>query len=342
MRARSDQLPGLLTKGLKPVYMLTGDEPLQLHEGLDAIRAAARDAGYTEREVLEVDAGFDWGRLAALADNLSLFGDRRVVELRLPSGKPGQQGARAIGDYCKRPPDDTLLVIVSGKLEAKVRKSAAWVKTIDEAGVVVEIWPVEPAQLPRWLNARMQQAGLRPTPEALQLLAERGEGNLLAAVQEVEKLRLLVGDGNVDLATVQAAVADSARYDVFDLCTAALQGESRRVVRILGGLREEGVEPTLVLWALARELRVLVPLSARGANAKAVLNGAKVFGPRQAALQAAAGRGGPGRWSALLARAARADRVFKGAAAGRPWDELLHLSLAIAGTETVAVRTAIE
>ncbi|MCC5856763.1 MAG: DNA polymerase III subunit delta [Ectothiorhodospiraceae bacterium] len=342
MRARPEQLSAVLRKGLAPVYLLTGDEPLQLREAQDAVRAAARAAGYGEREVLEVEAGFDWDRLGAMADSLSLFGDRRLVELRMPGGRPGQQGGKALAAYCERPAEDTVLMISSGRLEPKVRKSAAWVKAIDQVGVVVEIWPIGPAELPRWLTARMQAAGLRPTTDAAALLAERSEGNLMAAAQEVDKLRLLLGQGEVTLETVQAAVADSARYDVFDLCLAALQGDSRRVVRILNGLHEEGVEPVLVLWALARELRVLVRLSAPGSNPEEVLRRERAFGPRKTALPAAARRGRPARWQALLARAARVDRVIKGAAAGRPWDELLHLSLAIAGTRTVAVRTLIE
>ncbi|MCH8504294.1 MAG: DNA polymerase III subunit delta [Ectothiorhodospiraceae bacterium] len=341
MKVRPEQLPETLDRGLAPVYFIAGDEPFQLREAQDAVRAAARVQGYTEREVLDVVPGFDWGRLAEVGANLSLFGDRRVVELRMPSGKPGQDGGKAFAAYAERPAEDTVLLVTSGKLEARSRKSA-WIKALDQVGVVVEVWPVEPGELPRWLAARMQAAGLQPTPDAVRLLAERNEGNLMAAVQEVEKLRLLVGEGQVDLETVRGAVADSARYDVFDLVSAALQGDARRVVRVLRGLEEEGVEPVLVLWALSRELRVVFKLSEAGGRGDEVMRRHGVFGPRRGPLQQAARRASSARWQSLLARGARVDRTIKGAAPGRPWDELLQLSLAIAGADTVSARVSLE
>ncbi len=341
MKLRPEQLPEALERGLAPVYFIAGDEPFQVREAQDAVRTAARAQGYTEREVLDVVPGFDWDRLAEVGANLSLFGDRRVVELRMPGGKPGQEGGKALAAYAERPADDTVLLITSGKLEARSRKSA-WMKALEQAGVVIEVWPVEPAELPRWLAARMQAAGLQPSQDAVRLLAERNEGNLMAAVQEVEKLRLLVGDGPVDLETVRGAVADSARYDVFDLVSAALQGDARRVVRVLRGLQEEGVEPVLVLWALSRDLRVVCQLRDAGGRGDDVLRRQGVFGPRRAPIQQAARRGSGARWQSLLARSARVDRAIKGAAPGRPWDELLQLSLAIAGADTVSARVSLD
>ncbi|MFV8835867.1 DNA polymerase III subunit delta [Aquisalimonas sp.] len=330
MRLKPEQVADTLERSLPLVWLITGDEPLLVGEAMDAVRVAARQAGHTEREVLEVEAGFDWQRLAAAADNLSLFGDRRIIELRMPTGKPGQAGARALSDYCARAPEDTVLMISAPRLDAGTRK-AAWVNAIDTAGAVVQVWPLEQRQLPGWLEQRLRQAGLQPTREAVQLLAERSEGNLLAAVQEIEKLRLLVPKGELDADAVRQAVADSARFDVFDLTAAALQGEVARCARIVGGLREEGVEPTLVLWALSREVRLVCQLQGAPGQAEQVLKKNGAFGPRKNQLQRAAQRGGPRRWQALLMRCARADRVIKGVAPGRIWDELLQLSIAIAG-----------
>ncbi len=330
MRLKPEDVPRVLNDGLPPVWLITGDEPLLVGETVDAVRAAAREVGHSEREVLEADGQFDWQRLTAAADNLSLFGDRRIVELRLPTGKPGQAGGKAIAEYCDRVPDDTVLIVTAPRLDGNTRK-AAWVSALDKAGAVVQIWPLEPRQLPGWLEQRLRGAGLEPTRDAVQLLAERSEGNLLAAVQEIEKLRLLLPAGQVDGDAVRRAVADSARFDVFDLTAAALEGSVARCVRIVAGLRDEGVEPTLVLWALSREVRVVCQLQAARGQEEQILRRNGVFGPRKTQVQKAARRGSLRRWQTLLARCARVDRVSKGVAPGRVWDELLQLSIAIAG-----------
>ncbi|QIT56327.1 DNA polymerase III subunit delta [Aquisalimonas sp. 2447] len=330
MRLKPDDVTQTLAKGLPLVWLITGDEPLLVGETVDAVRAAAREAGHTEREVLEADGQFDWQRLTAAADNLSLFGDRRIVELRLPTGKPGQAGGKAITDYCATAPDDTVLIITAPRLDGSTRK-AAWVNAVDKAGAVVQIWPLESRELPGWLDRRMRAAGLEPTRDAVRLLAERSEGNLLAAVQEIEKLRLLLPAGQVDDDAVRRAVADSARFDVFDLTAAALEGNVARCVRITQGLRDEGVEPTLVLWALSREVRLVCQLHSARGQEEQLLRRNGVFGPRKAQVQKAMRRGSARRWQALLARCARVDRVSKGVAPGRVWDELLQLSVAIAG-----------
>lgn len=331
MRLKAGELEVHLRKGLQPVYLIAGDEPLLVAEALASLRAAARQAGFDEREILDADTGFDWGHLQAASVSLSLFAERRIIELRLTGGRTGQNGARAIAEYCQNPPEDVLLLINAGRLEPKQR-SAAWVKAVDSAGAVVQAYPVPAHQLPDWIAGRMRAAGLQPTPEAAALLAERVEGNLLAAVQEVEKLRLLHGEGPVDVEAVRAAVSDSARFDVFDLTDAALAGDTPRVGRVARVLREEGVEPTLVLWALARELRTLVAVRAAvdaGEAPGQVLQGLRIWKARQPLVGRAARRGTARQWEALLARAAHADRVNKGAAEGRPWDELVQLATAI-------------
>lgn len=328
----TDQLPNRLAQRLDPVYLIAGEEPLLVEEALGELRARLREAGFGEREVLAVEAGFDWSRLAGAADNLSLFAERRLIELRLPQGKPGQDGTRALQAFAKAPPADTVLVVICGRLDARQR-SAAWVKAIAAAGVMAYAWPVRREALPRWAAARLRAHGLSADREALGLLAERGEGNLLALAQDIDKLALLADADRVDAATVRMAVGDSARFAIFDLPEAALGGALARTARICRGLREEGEEPVLVLWALARELRVLAELqetAGAGGRPDAVFSRHRTWRNRQGGLWQLARRAPPGAWARLAARAAAADRVVKGAAAGRPWDELLQLSTDIA------------
>jgi len=337
MRLRPEQLAAHAAKSLLPIYLVSGDEPLQLGEAVDALRAAARAQGYSEREVLQVEAGFDWGTLAAAGSNLSLFGERKLIELRLPSGKPGDAGAKALTAYAAEPSPDNLLLISCGKLE-KQQQNSKWFKALEEAGAVVQVWPLEPRALPDWIRQRLQARGLQPTAEAAQLLAERVEGNLLAAAQEVEKLVLLYGGGVLDVEQVRMAVADSARYDVFELADAALGGDAARCARIIEGLRGEGEEPILTLWALVREVRALAIIAAgqaAGTALETLLQQQRVWDKRKPLYQAALKRHNLRRWRALLRRAARLDRICKGAEPGNPWDELLQFSLLMAGVRIV-------
>ena len=333
MQLRPEQLPQHLKKQLAPIYFLYGDELLLQQEAADLIRAAARAHGYTEREVFNVERDFDWNRLTEASNNLSLFAERRILEVRMPTGKPGDAGGRALREYAARPADDTLLLIISGKLDAQQRKSK-WVTDLEAAGVGVQIWPVDARALPQWIRARMQGLGLEPTADAVQLLAERVEGNLLACKQEIDKLALLVGTGPVDAAAVTAAVADSARFDVYALVDSALAGEPERCLRMLAGLRSEGVEPVLVSWALARELRSLAGMAwelRRGEPAGSLMGRHRVWKNRQALVGRALGRHAPDSWLELLAGCARLDRMVKGQAPGKPWDELVQLCLRLAG-----------
>jgi len=331
MRLKASQLESHLAKGLAAVYVLSGDEPLQMMEAADAVRAAARDQGYTEREVMTVEAGFDWGTLTAASDALSLFAERRVIDLRLPSGKPGQQGSKALQMYAERPPEDTILLIQAGRLE-RGAANAKWYKELEAAGVAVQIWPLSPEETRDWVASRLAKRGMAPTPEAVALLVERVEGNLLAAAQEIDKLSLLHGEGPVDADTVVEAVADSARYSVYDLADAALAAEPARAVRILNGLRGEGVEPTLILWSLTRDVRLLAGLAfAQVANRRVDLMRMGVLKKRHALVQRAARRGDTRHWRRLLADCARVDRCIKGQERGAVWDELLQLTLSLSG-----------
>jgi DNA polymerase-3 subunit delta len=333
MQLKPEQLAAHLRKGLAPVYLIHGDELLLVQEAADAIRAAARAQGYSEREVFNVDRDFDWYQLVESSNNLSLFAERRILEVRMPTGKPGDAGGKALREYAARPPEDTLLLVVSGKLDAQQRKSK-WVTELEAAGVGIQIWPVDARGLPQWIRARMQGLGLQPGTEAVQLLAERVEGNLLACAQEIDKLALLLGQGKVDAAAVTAAVADSARFDVYGLVDAALAGEAGRSLRMLAGLRGEGVEPALLAWALARELRGLASMAwevARGDAPGPVMARHRVWSSRQAAVGKALTRHKLDAWLRMVGDCARLDRVVKGQAPGNPWDELVHLCLRLAG-----------
>jgi DNA polymerase-3 subunit delta len=337
MRLRPEQLDGHLRQRLSPVYLISGDEPLQIQEAADAVRAAARAQGFTERQVMHVESGFDWGTLAAEADALSLFAERKIIDLRLPSAKPGDKGSKALSDYTANPPQDTLLLVTAGKLERE-QTNSKWFKGIDGCGVVVQVWPLEHNALQGWITQRLASRGLSATPEAVALLAERVEGNMLAAAQEVEKLAMLYGSGQLDVEEVRGAVADSSRFDVFELADAALSGDAARCTRILEGLKGEGEEPVLILWALVREIRTLALMAVGQADGKpldTLFSEHRIWDKRKPLFRAALGRHPARRWQHLLRRAARADRVSKGMEQGNPWDELIQLSLLVAGTRIV-------
>ncbi|MEL6208978.1 MAG: DNA polymerase III subunit delta, partial [Pseudomonadota bacterium] len=269
MKIGADRLSGHLAGTLADVYLVAGDEPLLVDEAADQIRRKAREQGFDERERHVAASGFDWDAILAGGANLSLFASRRLIELRLPTGKPGQKGGRIIAEMAADVPPDTCLVILTPKL-AREQLSTKWVKAVEKSGVLVQVWPVPVAQLPRWIEQRMRARGLEPAGDAVAILADRVQGNLLAADQEIEKLRLANGEGTVDGAAVAQSVADSSRFDVFALGDSALLGDTPRAVRILDGLRSEGVEGTLIVWALTREARALAAILA------AVENGASL------------------------------------------------------------------
>ncbi|UCC55180.1 MAG: DNA polymerase III subunit delta [Gammaproteobacteria bacterium] len=335
MQLKPEQLEKQLQKSLAPVYFISGDEPLRVMEAADAVRARARQQGFTERDVLTVQPGFDWNSLSSAAGNLSLFSERRIVDVRLPTGRPGDAGAKALRAWAEQPPEDTVLLVTAGKLDAAARKSK-WVQALGKAGVVVFVWHLDTNQLPAWIRARMLRHGLQPTESAVTLLAERTEGNLLACVQEIEKLYLLRGAGQVDADDITRTVADSARFDVYALADSALAGEGARSVRILNGLHAEGVAPPVVLWALARDIRQLASMTdsiASGETVSTVLARFRVWANRKPQFARALERLSNSDSHALLRRCAAIDKVIKGQAAGNEWDEMLQLTLQLAGVD---------
>lgn len=333
MRLRVESLASHVQQALLPIYWISGDEPFQVDEAGKLLRQAAQQQGFSERIVYHVERGFDWNQLRQSADSLSLFAERKLIELRLPSGKPGTEGSKALQDYASNPPDDTVLLIISGKLEPAAQKTK-WFTAMEKAGAWLAIWPIEIARLPQWIAQRMQTRGMQATPEALRLLSERIEGNLLAADQELEKLLLLYGPGRLDLTQVQAAVTDSARFDIFGLVDEALAGHGERVSRIVFGLRGEGVEPVLVLWALERDIRSLAQMAhscGKGTSIDHAMAAQRVWEKRKPLIRNALSRGKARYWEGLLLRCGQLDRLIKGQGTGRVWDELLELALSIAG-----------
>jgi len=319
MRLSHDNLGAHLRQGrLAPVYLLAGDEDLLVGEAADALRAAARAAGFAQREVHFPQRADDWSDLSAAGQSMSLFGDRRLVEVRF-SGKAGKEGSATLARLAQTADDDTLLLVITPRLDGATQ-ATAWVKAIEARGVFLPIYEIGARQLEGWLEARCRRAGLEPTADALALLAARVEGNLLAAQQEIEKLRLLLPAGRVDAAAILEAVVSSARYDVFGLGEALLAGDAVRAQRIVGGLRGEGVEATLVLWSVVRELREMWAL--RRGDDPSRRPGPRLPPPRLAALERARPRAARLPYARLASRALRADRMIKGRLAGDPWDEL--------------------
>ncbi|GLK91842.1 DNA polymerase III subunit delta [Pseudomonas turukhanskensis] len=337
MKLAPAQLAKHLQSSLAPVYAISGDDPLLCQEAADAIRAATRSQGFPERQVFNADASFDWGTLLQAGNSLSLFAEKRVLELRIPNGKPGDKGTAALLEYLARPPEDTLLLISLPKLDGSTQKTK-WAKAVIDGpnAQFVQIWPVEVHQLPQWIRQRMSQAGMTATQEAVDLIAARVEGNLLAAAQEIEKLKLLAEGNQIDAGTVQAAVADSARYDVFGLIDAALNGEATHALRTLEGLRGEGVDSTVVLWALARELRLLANIAqqyGQGIPLEKAFSQARppVWDKRRPLVSKALQRHPAARWNKMLQDAQRIDAQIKGQAAGDPWLDISRLTLMLAG-----------
>lgn len=336
------QLSRHLDGALAPVYLIGGDEPLLVADALDAIRAAARREGFDSRDVHVVDQGFRWDELLADAGNLSLFASRRIVEVRMPSPRPGDVGARVLRELAAQPdPDRILVVAIDARLDASTSQSQ-WAKALEKAGVLVEIWPIERAELPRWIAQRARGHRVKLTPAAAELLAERVEGNLLAAEQELMKLAILGGEREVDEAAVLDAVADSARFDVFRLTDAALAGDAPRAIRVLRGLEAEGTAPVLVSWALGRELGVLATLksaASAGESLDAVFQRQRVWPKRRPLVQKALARFDLRALRGLLNEAVEVDAIVKGARGMPPWDALTRLVLGILNPPGARPRT---
>jgi DNA polymerase-3 subunit delta len=288
-------------------------------EAADAVRAAARRAGFTEREVLEPGRGFDWSEFTHATGSLSLFAARKIVELRLPAGKPGTQGAAAIAAYCGRPSEDQLLLVTLPRLD-RTGQGSAWFNALARLGAVVDVWPVERLRLPAWIGERLARQKQRAPREVLEFLSERVEGNLLAAHQELQKLALLAPEGELALDMVQEAVASVARYDPYDAAEALVSGELARYVRVIEGLHAEGEATTFILFVISGALFAL-----QEGSAERIFNRSL-----KRAVESAVRRFSKKRIDEAIAEAAAIDRVIKGVGTGDAWQAFIRLGLKLA------------
>lgn len=342
MKISGDNLAGNLSRTLAPVYLVSGDEPLLVNEAVDAIRAKARSQGFTERELHVVERGFDWQALLSESRAMSLFAERKIVEIRMVSPTPGEQGGTVLAELAANPSPDTLVLVITGKMDGRVQ-SSKWVSAIDKHGVVVQVWPIELPRLPAWIRDRLSRHGLKADNAAAALLAERIEGNLLAAHQEIEKLALLLPAGELTAETVMESVADSARYDVLQVGEAAMRGQTSRALRIVEGLHAEGIDATLVLWAVNKDLQWILKaqhLMENGHNADSAMNAIYVWRPRQLAMKQALSRLKPAATRRLILDAERVDRSIKGVLRNDPWVELEALVARLSGVPISRTRAA--
>lgn len=332
MRIKPEQLASHLGKDLKPLYCVYGEEPLLVQEAVDQIRQAARLRGYTEREIHQIEARYNWQTLLNAGDNLSLFGDRRLVDIRIPSGKPGLDGGKALQAYCAALPADTLTLITLPKLDRQTM-AAKWFTALETAGAVIPVHAISNDQLPRWIGERLAQQQQQADTDTLRFLAQKVEGNLLAAQQEIRKLALLFPAGRLDFASVREAVLDVARYDVFKLADALLLSDVPRLIRMLDGLRNEGEAPTLILWTITRELRILTRLKAAQSSGIAparMMREVGVWESRQSMVEKALQRVKLNTLTQSLKQATAIDRMIKGLVNEDPWNALKQLAISIA------------
>ncbi len=333
MQVRLPDLDKHLARKLEPLYVIHGDEPLSAIEAADAIRAAARRAGCDEREVFIVEQHFRWDGFVAANANLGLFGTRKLIDLRIPSGKPGVEGAIALERHARTLDPDNVTLISLPWLD-RTTQSSAWFTALAEAGVTIAVPPIERAALPAWLAERLARNGQQAAPDTLAFLAERCEGNLLAARQEIDKLALLLPRGLLAHDDVERAVSDVARYDIRELSQAWLAGDATRTLRIIDGLRNEGEPITLVIWQLGEDLHTLCAVHqamALGASLQSAMRNVRAWGKRQAALERAAKRIGTDGVDPLLYSLANLDALAKGIGRGDPWDALVTIALALCG-----------
>lgn len=320
MKIRPEQLAANLQRQLLPVYVIFGDETLIQLEAADALRQHCREQGFNEREVLVVDSGFDWNRLLSASQSMSLFGDRKLIELRI-DGKPDRNGSAAIAEYCEHADPNNVLLISAGKIDRK-SQGTKWFKAVEKHGASVQAWPVNRQQLPQWLGNRMRERGLSADNQALNIIADRVEGNLLAAAQEVEKLQVLFGQAQLSAEQVASAVASSARYDVFGMIEQALAGRPEQALRMLHSLRAEGGDGIALMGALNAELRKLQQCAwqlQQGGNMDRILDKAGVWDKKKPSYRGVLSRQSPAQLNAYLEAASAIDQAQKGMSEQAPW-----------------------
>lgn len=342
MRLAAEQLANHLERELKPLYVLTGDEPLSLMECTDALRQAARKQGYDERLSFTAERNFDWQQLAASSQAISLFSSKRLMEVHIPSGKPGAEGGKALQALAGRLPEDTVTIVTLPKLD-KTGSSTAWYGALEQAAVVVPLQSVDIGRLPQWIGQRLKVQNQQADTATLAFLAAQVEGNLLAAHQEIQKLGLLFPPGMLEAEAVREAVLNVSRYDVFQLGDAMLLGDTVRTARILQGLEAEGVQPLALLGVLAWLLRGITRVKQaemRGENLANAMREARIWGDRQAMVQRLLARVSLRRLHAAMLKMAEIDKMAKGLSQGRPWLELSRLCIGLARNRPARGRTS--
>ena len=337
MRLRPEQLKTHLERsGKMPVYFVSGDEPLQKLESIDLIRNHYQKQGYDERIIFEVNKSFDWNQINEASSNLSLFSNNKIIELRMVAPKPGRQGGIFLQQYVEKENNDTVLIISSDKID-KGTQNNKWVKAIDKAGLMIQVWPIGPAQLPGWIQARMQNRQKKITHDAARLIAERVEGNLLAAQQEIEKLLLLIEKDRIDIEDIMGAVADSSRYNVFDMLESAFVGNIDRTLLMLNGLKNEGTEPLLLFGALMWEYRRLCSIAYEyeaGTQLENIFRSYRIWDQKKRPITSVLKRHTSKSLDRLLNYCAVIDKTLKSGQRDRAWDQFSTLLLAIAGINT--------
>lgn len=344
MNVYPDNLAQALSRKLAPVYMICGDEPLQIMEAADQIRAACKAADFTNSERYQVDnaRSFDWQALAMSGNTMSLFGDKKVINLHIPSGKPGTAGSAALKKWCETPPEDTILLITAGKPEGRFQTSA-WFKAIDKAGVTMQVWPLAPQKMRQWICNRLQANSVQADDAAVDMLVGRVEGNLLAARQEIEKLAILHSGEAVGPREVLASVTDSSRYTVLDLMDAALSSDTPRAIKVLDGLKAAGVAPVLICWNLASEVRKIAGVFNRmdaGENASQAMMKSGIWKNRQTLISQVMRERSRAFWLRAVSDCSYLDRLSKGMADGDLWTEIAALVTRLSGSRWPLIRTA--
>lgn len=332
MQLAQAQLEKHLTQGLQSLYVIVGDEPLAQRESLDAIRAAARAQGFDERNSLMVERYFNWAQIQAYGQSISLFASRRLLEINIPSGKPGIDGGKALQALASKAIPDTTVVIILPKLEREA-KNSAWFTALEKQAVTIVIDEVAAAHLPKWIANRLAQQGQHTSQQTLEFLAHQVEGNLLAANQEVQKLGLLYPQGELADATVREAVLNVSRYDAFQLGEAVLLGDTARTVRILQGLQDEGENAVAVMSPLMWVLRPLVRIKQAEMNGENIMNAmtnARIYGDKQALTKRAIARLSLRQLEAALQKLADIDKTAKGVMLGDAWLEISRLCFGLA------------
>ncbi len=335
MKVYSNQLVETLKQRSLRIFVVSGDEPLLVQESCDLVRRGLKAQGFVGRDLFYAEPGFDWSGLLYSSNSMSLFAEKKLIEVRLPTGKPGDAGGKVLTELVSSLSEDNALLLVLPRADPSTQRTK-WFKSVEAVAGFVQVWPIEAKELPKWLENRFRQSGLKVTRDALRAMAQRTEGNLLASVQEIERLKLIVGEREVNVDDVNAGVADSARYDVFKLIDAGLAGDIKRCVRMTRGLKAEGIEPLFIVSMLVREIRSIESIKTainqnRGAGQREAFKKARVWDKRVPLVTKCLDRHDSRSLQEMLLQLGSVDRTVKGLESGDPWRKLQDVVFRLAG-----------